>query len=68
MLLAALAAAALAPAAQPPSYPVLLPKWPVSYAMADSTIAMASNSKTFFNVSAPHSPSPRRQGRGGCPC
>jgi hypothetical protein len=29
---------------------VLLPKWATSYAMADSTIAMASNSKTFFNA------------------
>eukprot|EP01052_Picozoa_sp_SAG31_P040695 SAG31_NODE_5959_length_2241_cov_1.092904_1_plen_445_part_00 len=43
-------AVSVAVAAQPPQYPVLLPKWTVSYAMADSTIAMASNSKTFFNA------------------
>jgi hypothetical protein len=47
---AELTAVPVAAAAQPPHYPVLLPKWATSYAMADSTIAMASNSKTFFNA------------------
>jgi hypothetical protein len=36
---------------QPPWYPVLLPRWPASYSMRDSTIAMASNSAGFFNAS-----------------
>ena len=35
----------------PPSYQTLLPSWPPSYAMADSTIAMAANPKGFFNAS-----------------
>jgi hypothetical protein len=34
----------------PPTYPTLLPRWPPSYAMADSTIAMAGNPAGFFNA------------------
>jgi hypothetical protein len=35
---------------RPSPYPVLLPKWPASYAVNQSTIAMASNSNGFFNA------------------
>ena len=50
-LLVTAAGGAVALGRLPPAYPTLLPRWAPSYAMADSTIAMASNSLGFFNAS-----------------